>query len=140
MRVEAGWEVEEGMKTLLVISIVIAVLLTGCGGDGSNGDNKDIENTIRGYVTTFNAGDFAQCLNYFTDYGDEEDALAFLSYLRDPSGEMELRKVEDIAIVPPSVPGSGPTATATVVFTIAGEEGTDQMQLKMVNGKWKIVW
>ena len=128
------------MKRLLVVTIVIAVVLIGCGGNGADGDEKDIENTIRGYITTFNDRDYDECLNYFTSYEDEEDALAYLSYMRDLSGELELREVKDIAIVPTSVPGSGPTATATVVFTVAGEEGTDQMQLTQVDGQWKIVW
>ena len=118
----------------------MAVVLAGCGGDGPDGDNKDIENTIKGYVTTYNAGDFTGCLTYFTGYEDEEEARTFLSNMRSLSGELELREVKDIAIGPPAVPGSGPTATATVVFTIAGEEGTDQMQLTQVDGKWKLVW
>jgi hypothetical protein len=128
------------LKRVLVASIVIAALLAGCGGSQPTGDNADIEDTIEGYVTTFNAGDFTQCLAYFTGYGDEEEARAFLSFMRNLSGELELRKVKDIAIVPPAVPGGSPTATATVVFTVAGEEGTDQMQLRKVDGQWKIVW
>jgi hypothetical protein len=122
------------MKKLIVISIVMAVVLTGCGGNESAGGNADIENTIKGYITTFNAGDFTRCLTYFTDYGDEEDALAFLQFMRGMSGELKLREIKDISI-------SGPTtATATVVFTIAGEESTDQMQLRKVDDQWKIVW
>jgi len=128
------------LKNFLLVSVVIAALLAGCGGGQPAGDNADIENTIRGYVTTFNAEDFAQCLTYFTGYGDEEEARAFLSFMRDLSGEMELRKVRDIVIVPPAVPGGSPTATATVVFSVAGEEGTDQTQLTKVDGQWRIVW
>ena len=127
-------------KKLLVVFTLMVVVLTGCGGNGSSGDNADIENTINGYITTFNAGDFTQCLTYFTDYGDEEDALAFLQFMRGMSGELKLREIKNITIVPPAVPGSGQTATVTVVFTIAGEEGTDQMQLREVDGQWKIVW
>ncbi|UCG84489.1 MAG: hypothetical protein JSW38_06670, partial [Dehalococcoidia bacterium] len=48
--------------------------------------------------------------------------------------------MKDIVIVPRAVPGSDPTATVTIVFTAAGEEGTDQMQLRKVYGLWKIVW
>jgi len=134
----------DDMKRILVVCMLVVwlLLMVSCGGGTSREatDATAIEDTIRGYVTTFNAGDFTQCLTYFADYGDEGDALAFLSYMRSLSGELELKKIEDIAIFPPAVPGSGQTATATVTFTILGEESTDQMQLKKVDGKWKIIW
>lgn len=113
--------------------------IVSCGG-GKADDTAVIEDTIGGYVTTYNDEDFIQCLTYFTDYEDKEDALAFLSFMRSLSGKLELKKIEDIAISPPAVPGSGQTATASVTFTITGEESTDQMQLKKVDGLWKIIW
>jgi hypothetical protein len=121
------------MKRVLLIFILVLGLSTACGGESANGERVAIEDTIRGYVTTWNAQDFAQCLTYFTGYGDEEEALAALSYMRGLSGELELREIGDIAI-------TNQTATATVVFTISGEEGTDELQLKKVDGHWKIVW
>lgn len=127
-------------KLLLVCLLVIVSLMMVSCGRVSGRETKTIEDTVRGYVTTFNAGDFTRCLTYFTDYEDEGDALAFLSYIRSLSGELELREIKDIAIFPPAVPGSGQTATATVTFTLLGEEGTDLMQLKKVDGKWKIIW
>lgn len=124
------------MKKLLVIGVLVVAVTAGIlvpilwrGG----GEHSAIEDTIRGYVETYNAQDYAQCLTYFTDYGDEADALGALEFFRSLSGELEYRKIKDIAI-------SGQTATATVVFVIGGEEATDQMQLKKVNGKWKIIW
>lgn len=102
--------------------------------------SNPLEDTVKGYLTAYNAEDFTTCLTYFTDYGDEEEALAFLSYMRNLSGPLEFRETKGIAIIPPVAPGSGQTATVTVVFTIGGEEGTDQLQLKEVNGKWKIIW
>ena len=115
--------------------MLVAALLpvAACNGGGSNSSAAAIEDTIRGYVTTYNAADFAQCLTYFTDYGDESDALGALAFFRSLSGELEYRKIKDIAI-------TGQTATVSVVFVIEGEEGTDQMSLKKVNGKWKILW
>jgi hypothetical protein len=127
-------------KILLVCLLVIGLLLTASCAGGSSREATAIEDTIRGYVTTFNAGDFTQCLTYFTDYGDEGDALAFLSYMSDISGPLELREVKDIVIFPVAVPGGSRTATATATFAILGEEGTDQPQLKEVDGHWKIVW
>jgi len=125
------------MKKLIVVCLFIAALSASCGGGdgggGGNGDSAAIEDTIRGYVTTWNAQDFAQCLTYFTGYGDEEEALAALSDMRGLSGELELREIGDIDI-------TNQTARATVAFTIVGEEGTDELQLKKVDGRWKIVW
>jgi len=124
-----------------MLTVLLTVtLLTACGRDVSKGEDATIEDTIRGYVTTFNAEDFDKCLNYFTDYADREDALAFLSFIRSFSGPLELREFKDIAIFPPAVPGSGHTATATITVTISGEESTDQIQLKKVDDKWKIIW
>ena len=123
-------------RILSVLVVVLAVLLAvgtlvACG-EGVN-DERAIEDTIEGYVETYNSQDFVQCLTYFSDYGNEADALAFLAYMRSISGELELVEVKDILI-------SYTTASATVVFIIAGEESTDQMQLRHVNSKWKIVW
>jgi galactitol-specific phosphotransferase system IIB component len=123
-------------RILSVLVVVLAVLLAvgtlvACG-EGVN-DERAIEDTIEGYVETYNSQDFVQCLTYFSDYGNEADALAFLAYMRSISGELELVEVKDILI-------SYTTASATVVFIIAGEESTDQMQLRQVNSKWKILW
>ena len=128
------------MKKLIVVCLLMAVLSASCGGGGGDGDgNWDsevaaIEDTIRGYVETYNAQDYPQCLTYFTEYGDEGDALAALAFLRGLSGELEYREIKDITI-------SGTnTATVMVVFVIGGEEGSDELQLKKVEGDWKIVW
>ena len=123
-------------KILSVLVVVLAVLLAvgtlvACG-EGVN-DERAIEDTIEGYVETYNSQDFVQCLTYFSDYGNEADALAFLAYMRSISSELELVEVKDILV-------SYTTASATVVFIISGEESTDQMQLRQVNSKWKIVW
>jgi ketosteroid isomerase-like protein len=130
------------MKRLLLVVCMLLVgllLVAGCGG-GPTSEAAAIEDTIRGYVTTYNAEDFDKCLTYFTDYEDKEDALAFLSFARGLSGPLELREINDIAIVPVAVPGGSRTATATVIFTITGEESTDQIRLKEVDGHWKIIW
>ena len=109
-------------------------------GKGATDPPAAIENTIKGYVRTFNASDFAQCMTYFTDYDNEADALAFLSYMRSLSGPLKLREIKDIDMVLVAVPGGSRTATANVIFALGGEESTDQMRLKEVDGKWKIIW
>jgi len=123
------------VKKVLVIWLLLVALGMSCGGGGgeSNGDSAAIEDTIRGYVETYNARDYVQCLTYFTDYGDEDEALASLEFFRGLSGELGFQEIIDIDI-------SGRTAMVTVAFTIGGEEGTDQMELKKVDGRWKTVW
>jgi hypothetical protein len=59
--------------------------MASCGG-GSSREATAIEDTIRGYLTTFNAGDFTQCLTYFTGYEDEDDALAVSIIYKKPLG------------------------------------------------------
>lgn len=114
-----------------MVSVIFT--LVACSGGVVVDDEQAIKDTIESYVETYNAQDFTSCLTYFSDYGDKEDALAFLAYLRSLSGEIELIEVKDILI-------SATTASATVVFIIAGEESTDQLQLRQVDGQWKIVW
>jgi len=121
------------MKRILLIFILALGLSTACGGKAADGEHAAIEDTIRGYVETYNARDYAQCLTYFTDYGDKDEALASLEFFRGLSGELGFQEIRDIAI-------SGQTATVTVAFIIGGEEGTDQMELKKVDSRWKIVW
>jgi uncharacterized protein YcfL len=120
--------------TLASVMVLAALLSVSCSSGEENGDSAAIEDTIRGYVNTYNSEDFVQCLTYFTGYDDEEDALAFLSYMRNLSGEMELKKVKDVSVSTPT------TATATVMFTMLGEDSTDQMQIRKVGGQWKILW
>jgi hypothetical protein len=127
------------IKSILGLTLAFAIVLTAlfcasCSSGEDSGESAAIESTIRGYVTTFNTGDFTQCLTYFTGYDNEEDALVFLSYMRNLSGEMDLKKVHDVSISTPT------TATATVIFTMLGEEGTDQMQMKKIGNQWKILW
>jgi hypothetical protein len=128
------------VKMILAISIVAAMALAGCGGGDGDSEVAAIEDTIEGYVKTYNAGDFDQCLTYFTGYGDAEEARAFLSFMRNVSGELELRQVKETVIAPPAVPGGSRTATVTVVFRVAGDDATDQMQLREVDGQWKLAW
>ena len=122
-----------GLK-LASVMVLAALFSVSCSSGEENGDSAAIEGTIRGYVNTYNAEDFVQCLTYFTGYDDEEDARAFLSYMRNLSGEMELKKVKDVSVSTPT------TATATVMFTMLGENSTDQMHMMKVGGEWKIVW
>ncbi len=69
------------MRRILLLCWLVAgsFLTVSCGGTSQeNTDTTTIEDTIRGYVTTFNTEDFDKCLTYLTDYEDKEDTLAFL--------------------------------------------------------------
>jgi|GEM_PF-4171105 len=120
-------------RILALCVLIVSLLTTACCGGSSSADEIAIEDTIRGYITTYNAGNLAQCLTYFTDYEDETEALASLSFMRGFLGEITLQSIDDLAI-------SGETATATVTILIWGEPDTDQMHLRKENGVWKIVW
>jgi hypothetical protein len=131
------------MKRFLFLGWLIAGLLltASCGGDSKeSSDESAIEDIIKEYVAMYNDEDFDNYLNCFTGYEDKEDALAFLSFTRSFSGELELKEIKDITIVPVAVPGGNRTATASVTFIMSGEEGTDLMQLEEVDSSWKITW
>lgn len=72
--------------------------MTGCGRDVSKSKAATIEESIRGYFAAYNAEDFARCLTYFTEFGDEQAAWASLLLMRDLIGEMTLQEVSDITI------------------------------------------
>ena len=123
------------MKKVLVTCLILVALGMSCGGGGgeSNGDSADIRDTIEGFYSAYNARQYGQCLTYFTDYGDETEALNQLTAVRQLTGEWTLKSIKNIQI-------SGSTATAQVTATIGGETETDPMELKKVGGQWKLVW
>jgi len=121
------------MRRFLAAFTLVGCLLAACGGGAATGDRAAIEDTITGYVQTYNARDYSQCLTYFTGYGDTNEALASLEFFRGMSGELKFREISEMAV-------TGSTATVTVVFAIGGDEGTDEMRLENVGGQWKILW
>lgn len=127
------------MKKLLVLAIALVGVLVACGGDAA--DRAAIEDTIRGYIASYNASNFDETLTYFTGYDDGQDALSFLAFVRPLSGELTLVDFdrEAIAFVAPAVPG-GATAKVPVEFIIQGDRGSQMLNLKKEEGKWKILW
>lgn len=125
------------MKRISVVSLMVVLALLPVMGvncdSGSDGDDRAIEDTIRGYISSYNASDFDECVTYFTDYSDEDDAKEGLAFFRALSGELQFKEIGNIAI-------TNQTAMVTVAFTIGGEEGTDEMHLRKVQGRWKILW
>jgi hypothetical protein len=103
-----------------------------CGGS-ANGDKWAIEQTIRGYFSTYNACNYEECLTYFTDYGDKEDALSQLAAFRGLSGELTLVRIGGITI-------ENSTATAEVIGTMHGQTDSQSMTLRREGGRWKILW
>jgi hypothetical protein len=129
-------------RALFLVWLVAGILLIASCGEGSqeSRDARTIEDTIRDYIATYNNEDFNNCLACFTGYEDRDDALAFLSFTRGLSGELELKEIKEISIFPVAVPGGSRTATASVTFTMLGEESTDLMQLMEADGSWKLIW
>ncbi|OGO02375.1 MAG: hypothetical protein A2Y91_07410 [Chloroflexi bacterium RBG_13_54_8] len=124
------------MKKLLVLCILVVGLLLGCGGGNIEVERAAIGETIRGYVSSYNASDFEECLTYFADYGDREDALSMLAFFRSRSSELTLVDFD----LESSVAVEGSTARVPVEFIVMGERGSQWIHLKKVEGEWKILW
>jgi hypothetical protein len=124
-----------------LLAIGALVLLVACGGGGNrDADRAAIEDTIRGYVESFNASDFDRTLSYFTGFGDREDALAYLGVLREQSGELAIVNFDRAAIAFVSPTPSGATAKVPVDFVIQGQVGSQMLELKEEDTGWKILW
>lgn len=142
------------MKKIAIIGLAVGLVLlagiaTGCSNDGGddNSDREAIIATIQDYVSSYNASNFEKCINYFTEYGDREDAKATLAYFRDLSGEMYIRVMSSddppmLAINILEIDKS----TARVEIELTADEGgnqsigSDDLYLKKVDGQWKIIW
>lgn len=122
---------------LTIVMLLVPIIGAGCGSDGDNSDMDEeaIEATIDGYMSSYNASDFDECITYFTGYDDEEDAKSQLEFLRGLSGE-----IANGVIKVSHTSTAGQSATTTVSFTIYGQEDANEMQLKKVDGEWKILW
>lgn len=142
------------MKRIVVISLAVVFLLLpalamncSSGEDNESADRAAVEATIKGYISSYNASDFEECITYFTDYSDEEEAKSALAYFRDLSGELFIRTMS--ADDPPMLAINIleiDESIASVEIELAAYAGSDQsigsdeVDLKKVNGQWKISW
>jgi len=118
---------------VLTVLLVAASLFVACGN--SVNDKAAIEDTIRGYVSTFNNYHFEKTLDYFTGYGNHDDAIAYLAYLRDLSGELIL-----VNFTQDSIAITGNTARVPVEFIIMGEQSSQWLYLQKESDGWRILW
>ena len=121
------------MKRLLVLTVLllgIAVVFVGCG---AKSDSAAVEDTIRGYVSAYNSGDYEKCVSYIDNLSEEERS-AIVSELEQSggsSGEMTIESIDNITI-------SDSIATATVKMTWAGDTETSEISLVKKDGEWKL--
>jgi len=120
---------------LIVVGGAIALAVACSGGSNANPDKAAIEQVIRGYVSSYNASNFEETLTYFTGFSDSQDALAYLAYLREQSGPLELVNFD-----PDSISVIGDTARVPVDFIIMGEQGSQWLNLSKEVDGWKILW
>lgn len=117
--------------TLATILLLLPALAINCGSSGE--DSKAIEDTIRGFVSSYNDSDFDKCMDYFTGFSEQEKIglTASLTSDRTTLGKIILTSIGKITI-------DGSTATAEVSSTQNTESSTDSLYLSKTDGKWKI--
>ncbi|MCX5990845.1 MAG: nuclear transport factor 2 family protein [Chloroflexi bacterium] len=121
------------MKRLLVLTVLllgIAVVFVGCG---AKSDSAAVEDTIRGYISAYNSGDYEKCVSYFDNLSEEERS-AMLSELEQSGGSSEEITIESID----NITVSDSIATATVKMTWAGDTETSEISLVKKDGEWKL--
>jgi len=123
------------IAVVLIMLLFVTSLFVSCGGANSDTNKAEIEQVIRGYVSSYNASDFEETLTYFTGYDNEQDALAYLAFLKSISGELILVNFDQ-----DSIAVTGNTARVPVEFIIMGEQGSQWINLQKENGSWKILW
>lgn len=123
------------IAVVLIMLLFVTSLFVSCGGANSDTNKAEIEQVIRGYVSSYNASDFEETLTYFTGYDNEQDALAYLAFLKSISGELILVNFDR-----DSIAVTGNTARVPVEFIIMGEQGSQWINLQKENGSWKILW
>jgi len=121
------------MKKLIVVCLLIAVLSASCGGGdgGGNGDSAAIKNVIHDMWDAYNQGNYAKALTYCTNYGDEDEEIAQMTAMKNFTGNVTVKGIENIKI-------SGSSATAKVTLYIAGQTDIDEVKLVKIDGNWKI--
>jgi len=122
------------MRLLLIVLMAAGLLALSCAGNGgdSAADEAEIKEVIRAYYSAYNAEDYATCLGYCTDYGDESDALQVIAWVKGLVGETTVVSIKDVKV-------TGSTANAEVTVSCGGATDTTTMSLRKV-GAWKIVF
>jgi hypothetical protein len=120
------------VKKFLLISavlVVLAMIFVGC----AKNESADVKDSITGFVSAYNAGDYDQCLTYLLGITDEnKDTIkTALAAYHGLAGDFEVNKIENVTV-------NESTATATITFTIQGQTQTKEMTLNKVDNTWKM--
>ena len=118
---------------LAVILMLIPFMAVNCdsNGDGGNGDTAAIKDVIRDMYDAYNQENFAKALTYCTNYGDEDEAIAQMAAMKNITGNITVKSIDNINI-------DGSTATASVTEQVWGEDDTYEMKLVKIDGNWKV--
>jgi len=127
---------KQGKKCICVRAPLLWV--SSCFSSGaaqavSASDQAAIEEVMRAFFTAFNARDFDECLTYFTEFGEEAEAVSQLEAVRQLTGEWTFEGIEDMEF-------AKTTVVARVQATIGGWSQLRPMVLKEVDGFWKLIW
>lgn len=127
-------------KLVLAIALllVIPVMVVGCG---AKSDSAAIKDSIKGFATAFNAGNYEKCTDYLLGMSDatvKDQTAKSLEAAKAFVQKIEVTNVED-----PKVDGSSATAKVTYKVTLAAalggatQESTSTATLTKEDGKWK---
>jgi len=120
------------VKKFLLISavlVVLAMVFVGC----AKSESAAVEDSITGFVSAYNTGDYDQCLTHLLGITDENKDFmkTALAAYHGFAGDFEVNKIENITV-------DESTATATVTFTIQSQTQTKEMTLNKVDDTWKM--
>lgn len=125
------------MKNLWYLFLVVLttlLLLVSCTQSVAS-DKEAIEQVIVGYVSSYNANNFGETINYLTGYNDRDDAIAYLAFLKSMSGNITIVNFDKDAIAV-----TGNTAKVPVDFIIQEEVSFQWINLVKEQGYWRILW
>ena len=124
--------------TILVVMLLMAVCVVGCGGGDNSGGNTQsdtaaITSTMNGFNAAYNAQDYNKCLDYMTGWTDKAATVSMLQMAYSMTGAITIVSIGNISV-------TGSTATASATSSSGGEPYTKVEDLKNVGGTWKLVY
>lgn len=125
---------------VLVIALLLAIpaVLLGCskGGSAPKTDSEAYEDTLKGFFSAYNSGNYDKCLTYMlgmssASAGAREIMKSGLSAGHSVTGDIKVAKIENISIGQSS-------ATADVTYTVQGHTLTQLTTLYKEGNSWKV--
>ncbi len=123
---------------MLVVALLLAfsVALMGCG----KSEEESIRDSINGFVTAYNAGDYEKCVDYLEGVTDStrEGVMSTLGLAKAIVQSIQVTSIANV-----KVDGAAATAEVAIRVTVAAALGgnsadeTVDLSLSKVDGKWK---